>query len=484
MVNSSKTVMVMDLSTSEFLYESVANDLTEQIRSGAYRPGSRLPSVRQYSGQKQVSVTTVLQAYRLLEDRGLIEARPQSGYYVRLPAIVPPPEPEISSPQRDPCLISKRELAMMVLRDAENPGLVQLGAALPNPELLPTAKLNRILANLAREGGTLSNQVSFPPGHIGLRVQVARRAALAGCNLSPADIVVTAGCSEAMELCLRAVCRPGDIVAIESPTFFGVLQSIESLGLQALEIPTHPRDGISLEALRFAIEHNPVKACLVVANFNNPLGSCMPDDNKKELAALLARHQIPLIEDDISGEIYFSETRPAPIKAYDKNGMVLLCSSFSKDVGPGYRVGWTAPGRFRSVVEWLKFAATGGSPMLPQMAVAEFIASGGYDHHLRRLRRDYAYSVEQMTQAVTRAFPSGVRVTRPAGGFVLWVQLPENVDALDLYVHALRAGVTLAPGDLFSATRQHRNFIRLNAALWNHEIERAIERLGDLAQSL
>lgn len=473
----------MDLIPSEHLYESIANDVAEQIRAGAYRPGSRLPSVRQYSGQKQVSVTTVLQAYRLLEDRGLIEARPQSGYYVRLPAISSPPEPEISSPQIDPCVVSKRELALMILHDAENPGLVQLGAALPNPELLPTTKLNRILANLARESGPESNQVSFPPGYEGLRVQVARRQALAGCNLSPADIVVTAGCSEAMELCLRAVCKPGDIVAIESPTFFGVLQSIEALGLQALEIPTHPRDGISLSALRFAIEHNPVKACLVVANFNNPLGSCIPDANKRELATLMAKHEIPLIEDDISGEIYFSETRPLPIKAYDKHGLVLLCSSFSKDVGPGYRIGWTAPGRFRPVVEWLKSTATVGSPMLTQMAVAEFIASGGYDHHLRRLRRDYAYSVEQMTQSVMKNFPSGVRVTHPTGGFVIWVQLPDNVDALDLYSHALRAGVTLAPGDLFSATRQYRNFIRLNAALWNREIERAIERLGDLARN-
>lgn len=476
--------VAMERSSSDFLYESIAAELTDQIQSGAYPPGNRLPSVRRYSGQKQISVTTVLQAYRLLEDRGLIEARPQSGYYVRVPAVVPPPEPEISSPQIDPCLVSKRELAMMILRDAENPGLVQLGAALPNPELLPTAKLNRILATLAREGGALSNQVSFPPGYEGLRVQVARRAALAGCNLSPNEIIVTAGCTEAMEICLRAVCKPGDIVAIESPTFFGILQTIESLGLQALEIPTHPRDGISLEALRFAIEHNPVKACLVVANYNNPLGSCVPEDNKKELAALAARHEIPLIEDDISGEIYFSETRPAPIKAYDKNGWVLLCSSFSKDVGPGYRVGWTAPGRFRQMVEWIKFTVNVGSPMLPQMAVAEFIASGGYDHHLRRLRRDYAYYVEQMSQAVMRAFPAGVRVTRPSGGFVIWVQLPENVDALDLYAHALRAGVTLAPGDLFSATRQYRNFIRLNAALWNREVERAIERLGDLARSL
>lgn len=475
-------------SPKDHLYETIAAEIAAGIAAGAFRPGDRLPSVRQLSQQKKISVSTILQAYLLLETRGLIEARPQSGYYVRMPASSTLsealPEPEISSPEPDPTQVGLRELVMMVLRDTENPALVQLGTALANPELLPTQKLNRIMATLAREAGDQGNAISFPPGYEGLRAQIARRAALTGVNLSPGEIVITSGCSEAIELCLRATCRAGDIVAIDSPTYFGILQSIESLGLNALEIPTHPRDGMSLEALRFAVEHNPVKAVLVVANFNNPLGACMPDEAKREMVELLARHDIPLIEDDISAEIYFSEARPLPVKAFDRNGLVLWCSSFSKDVGPGYRVGWTAPGRYRATVEWLKFASSVGTPTLPQMAVAEFIASGGYDHHLRRLRREYAFNVAQMSQAVKRAFPESARVTRPAGGFVLWVQLPEQVDSLELYAQALKAGVTLAPGYLFSATRQYKNFIRLNAAAWNKDVERAIGRLGKLVKEL
>jgi DNA-binding transcriptional MocR family regulator len=475
--------------TKDFLYEALAADLTGLIASGTFRPGDRLPSVRKLSAQRKISVSTVLQAYMLLEDRGLIEARPQSGYYVRSGERQRPPEsmhlsllePEISSPEPDPAQVGLRDLVMHVLRDSENPNLVQLGTALPNRDLLPTKRLNRIVAMLAREQEEQSNGYFFPPGYEPLRVQIAKRAIVAGCNLSPADIVITAGCSEAIELCLRAVCRAGDIVAIESPTYFGILQSIEALGLKALEIPTHPREGISLSALRFALEHNPVRACLVVSNFNNPLGSCMPDDAKRELVALLAQHEIPLIEDDISGEIYFSEQRPAVAKAFDRKGLVLLCSSFSKDVCPGYRVGWTAPGRVKSMVDWLKFASNGVTASLPQMAVAEFIACGSYDHHLRRLRREYAFNVEQMTQAVVRYFPEGTRVTRPSGGFVLWVQLPETVDSLDLYRQALRVGVTLAPGYIFSAAPKFRNFIRLNAAVWSKEVERAIGRLGELA---
>ena len=479
----------MDTSpTKDFLYESLAADLTGLIASGTFRPGDRLPSVRRLSAQRKVSVSTVLQAYMLLEERELIEVRPQSGYYVRTeerqraldPRRISLPELEISSPEPDPAQVGLRELVMHVVRDSENPNLVQLGTALPNRDLLPTKRLNRIVATLAREQEQQSNGYFFPPGYEPLRVQIAKRAVVAGCSLSPADIVTTAGCSEAMELCLRAVCRPGDIVAIESPTYFGILQSIEALGLKALEIPTHPRDGISLGALRFALEHNPVRACLVVSNFNNPLGSCMPEEAKRELVELLAAHEIPLIEDDISGEIYYTEQRPVAAKTFDRKGLVLLCSSFSKDVCPGYRVGWTAPGRFKSAVEWLKFASSGVTASLPQMAVAEFIACGSYDHHLRRLRREYAFNVNQMTQAVVRGFPEGTRVTRPAGGFVLWVQLPETVDSLVLYRQALKVGVTLAPGYIFSASQKFRNFIRLNAAVWSKEVERAIGRLGEL----
>lgn len=464
-------------------YEQVADDLARLIESGTYRPGDRIPSVRQMSVRQQVSVTTILQAYAALENRGLIEARPQSGYYVRSHIPRPAPEPEISAPQPDPAQVGMRELTMMVLHDTSNPELIQLGTAVPNPALLPTAKLNRILTTIARTIGTKSGEYDFPPGCEALRVQVAQRAVAAGCRLAPSDIVTTCGCIEAVELSLRAVCRPGDTVAIESPAYFGMLQALEALNLRALEIPTHPRDGISLEALRFAIEHTPVRACLVNSNFHNPLGSCPPDDLKKELVELLARHEIPLIENDVSGEIYFGEHRPSVARAYDRKGLVLLCSSFSKDLAPGYRVGWLAPGKFKSTVEWLKFTTNIGTPTLAQLAIAEFLAGGGYDHHLRRIRRAYARHVSLMSQAVMRAFPDGTRVTRPQGGFVLWIQLPNRVDSLQLYRLSLRAGIAITPGYIFSATDRYRDFIRLNAAFWGEREERAVQRLGQLITS-
>ena len=463
------------------LYEKIAYNIAKLIKEGTYRPGERIPSVRQMSKQQGVSISTVLQAYLVLENQGVIEARPQSGYYVRTPELDLLPEPETSSPGLDPSHVSLHELMMMVvMRDSLNPNLVQLGAAMPNLELLPTERLNRILSRLARRSGKEAHQYELPPGLEELRVQIAQRSLGFGCRFSPNDIIITSGGVEAIDLCLHAVCKPGDIVAIESPMYFGTLQSLEVHGLRALEIPTHQRDGISLDALKFAIEHNPIKAVLTISNFNNPLGSYIPDEKKKELVELLAAHDIPLIENDVSGEIYFTEKRPFVAKSYDKKGLVMLCSSFSKDISPALRVGWTAPGRFKNELEWLKLTSSTAVATLPQMAVAEFLESGGYDHHLRSIRREYANNVNLLSQAVTRYFPSETRVTRPSGGFVLWVQLPENVDSLELYTLALKNNITLTPGYLFSPTNQFSNFIRLNAAAWTYPIERAVERLGEM----
>jgi DNA-binding transcriptional MocR family regulator len=465
-------------------YQELAEKIAELIRQGTYPPGERIPSVRQMSRQQNLSISTVLQAYSVLEREGLIEPRPQSGYYVRTQTEARLPEPETSSPRRDPSLVSLHELVVMLIRDSGDPDLIKLGAAIPHIDERLMQKLNQIIAKVIRQQGVNAHQYQFPPGLDALRVQIARRMVNAGCHFSPSDILITSGGTEAIDFSLHAVCRPGDIVAIESPCYFATLQMLEVHGLRALEIPTHPRDGISLEALEFAIEHNPVRAVIVISNFNNPLGSQIPEERKKALVDLLAKHDIPLIENDVSGELYFGEKRPLVCKAFDTKGLVILLSSFSKDISPGLRLGWIAPGRFSAEVEWLKLTLSASSPTLPQMAVAEFLESGGYDHHLRRIRRDYARNVQLMSDAVMRHFPEGTRLTRPSGGFVLWVQLPENVDSLELYKIALQGGITLAPGHVFSATYQFSNFIRLNAATFNYSIERALERLGEMINQL
>lgn len=466
------------------LYEQVAGRIADLIAQGTLRPGERIPSVRRLSRQQSVSITTILEAYRLLEDRGLIEARPQSGHYVRVLPLSSPAEPEATQPRGGPARVQIDDLVMRVLRSIGQPGFVDLGAASPAPELLPSDKLHRAMAAAARRLTTRGNQYCAPPGLKALRVQIARRTLDAGCSLAPDDFVVTCGAQEALSLALRAVCEPGDAVALESPTYFGVLQALELFGLKAVEIATHPRDGIDLRALRKVLRDMPIKAVAVAPSFSNPLGSCMPDAHKEELVALLARKGIPLVEDDTFGDLPFGPHRPRVAKAFDRTGNVLLCSSFSKTLAPGYRVGWIAGGRFQERVERLKFVTNVTTPTLPQYAIAEVLANGGYDRHLRKVRRVYAQQMDLMTAAIARHFPAGTRATRPAGGFVLWVELPRRVDSLALFERARKAGITLVPGPLFSPKQGFRNFIRLNAAYWSPEVEAALRLLGSLATEL
>ena len=465
---------------SDFLYERVADRITQFIDRGTLKPGDRLPSIRKLSTQMEVSISTVLQAYVALERKEVIEARPQSGFYVRTHHRLPP-EPKPSNPSSVVTRVGVSELVSQFVQNVQDPEIVQFGLSTPSPDLLPIKRLNRVLTMVAHREGARGVSYDFPPGCLALRQEIAKRSLDLGYTLSSDEIVTTNGTMEALNLCLRAVAKAGDVIAIESPTFYGTLQVIESLGMKAVEIATDPRDGINLNALETAIKRQRVKACLLIPTFHNPLGSCMPDGNKRSLVEMLARRQIPLIEDDIYGDLCFGPTRPKTAKTYDKEGLVLLCSSFSKTLAPGYRVGWTAPGKFKAQVEILKFMNTFASATLTQLAIAEFLHSGGYERYLRKIRRVLAARVQQMSHAIGRYFPEGTRLTRPLGGYVLWVDLPRSVDSFELYNNALRDKIMIIPGPLFSAKQKYRNFIRLSCSQpWSDRVDDAVRALGSL----
>ena len=474
---ASHTAALLDC--EDTLYKQVALRISELIEHGTLRPGERGPSVRRCSEQQNVSIATVMLAYRLLENRGIIEGRPQSGYYVRAQRWASAPEPGRSKPTSRPVDVRVSDLIMQVVKAGRNPSLVRLGATLPSPELFPLEQLHRAMSSVGRRSPLAANTYDPPPGNLALRVQVARRAMEAGCTLAPDDIITTIGVTEALNLCLRAVARPGDVIGIESPAFFGVLQIIESLGMRVCEIPTYPREGICLDELGERLKRCRIKACVFTLNYSNPLGSCMPDDKKEKLVRMLAERKVPLIEDDLYGNLTFASKRPKAAKAFDEDGWVMLCDSFTKTLSPGYRVGWVAPGRFKQKVEFLKFVNTAANPSLPQMAIAEFLQNGGFDRHLRKIRRCYASQMQCMNAAVSRYFPPGTKATRPEGGMCLWVELPSHVNALEVYHQAMAAKISTAPGPIFSAKQKFQNFIRLNFGNpWTEKIENAVKDLG------
>ena len=463
------------------LYLQVAYQIEGQIRKGALRVGDRVPSIRGLRRQQGVSVSTVLQAYFWLENQGWIEPRPQSGFYVRAPYAELPPEPEFHASQSIPTEVGIAGLLDEIVNSIGDRRYVPLGAAAASPALYPNAKLNKIITKIARTNPEHSGRYELANGMETLRRQIARRAIAYGCSFSPNDVTITCGGMEALNVAVRAIARPGDVIAIESPTYFAVLQIIESLGMKAIEIPTHPRGGMDLNALSRAIRKHRVRGCISIANCHNPLGFILSDDYKKDLVELLTKHDVPLIEDDIYGDLAFTADRPKTAKSFDTQGIVLLCSSFSKVLAPGFRIGWIEAGRFRDAVRRLKFINTIASPSLPQLVIAEFIQSGGYDRYLRGLRETLQRQGQLYSQAAARYFPEGTKISRPAGGFVLWLELPKKVDALKLYRLAGLQHIKIIPGVIFSATGQFKNYIRMSYGFpLDDTIDSALCTLGKL----
>ncbi len=468
-----------------YKYDQVSRYIMDLIDQGTLKPGDRAPSLRKLSKSLKVSIATVNQAYLTLEEKGVLKARPQSGFYVHadLNREIATPKPIISTCQ--PRKVRFGELFEEIFAISNDPHIAPFAAARPSMELMPAKALMRETRSVIARHALESMDYCFPPGHDKLRQQIALRYTDLGLNVPPEEIIITNGATEGLSLALQTVAKRGDIIAVESPTYFSVLRLIEKMGMLALEIDSDPQTGISLDALEFALDTMDITAMLLVPNFNNPAGSLMPSAHKREVVRLLGERGIPLIEDDVYGDLYFGDERPDICKCYDEQGLVLSSSSFSKTLAPGFRMGWVTGGRFHDrLLEW-KQATSSASPSLQQLAVAEFLRSGQYDRHLARLRKAFRAQVEKARFMIARLFPEGTRISDPQGGFVLWIELPRGTNCFELYNEALQQGIGITPGMLFSATRKFRNYIRINCGFpWSEENERALEKLAEIAKRL
>ena len=449
------------------------------IESGVLRAGDRIPSVRRFGRQHRVSVPTVIQAYVQLENQRLIEARPRSGFYVCPRHSVRLNEPVASN--RTPAATGLRifDGLMPMARDMIDPSLVPLGGATPSPKLLPLDKLVRITSSMARNSTQASMSYDPAPGCLPLRKELSRRSLDWGCSLTTDEFIITNGASEALNLALHATTRPGDTVLVESPTYYGLLHIIAQLNRKVIAIPSSARDGILIDAAASAMKRHRVGAMVITPNFANPTGSLMPESNRRDLLALAGKHGIPLIEDDIYGDLPHEGERPRCLKALDTCGGVILCGSFSKTLAPGLRVGYIAGGLYHQKILRMKTALNLGCASLPPLTVAEFLRTGGYERHLRKLRHTFRQHVCKMREALAGHFPDGTRVSNPSGGFVLWVELKGKSDALLAFEEARAAGISIAPGPLFSATGEFKNCLRLSCGFpWSERTEAALKTLA------
>jgi DNA-binding transcriptional MocR family regulator len=467
----------------DHLYLEVSERIEKLIEKKALKVGDKLLSVRALSKEQGISLSTAFQAYYHLESKGLIEARPQSGYYVRFSPQHTLNIPHVCKPAEEVMPVSIDEMISSVYNDLRAEKLLNFSLGAPSHELLPSAKLNKSVVHALRANTDSCLGYEHVQGNVGLRAQIARLSFNWGGALSEDDVVITNGCMEALSLSLKAVTKPGDAVAIESPTYFGIFQAMESLGLKVVEIPTDPVTGVDLDVLASAIPRFDIKACLFVCNFNNPLGSVMPDEKKKSLVEMLTRKNIPLIEDDIYGELFFGKNRPRTCQTFDKNGIVIQCGSFSKSLAPGYRIGWTIPGKYRDRIVQLKRMNNVSTNTLAQNAIAHFLENGRYELHLRHLRKSLHTNCLRYVQAISDFFPDDTRVSRPQGGFTIWLELNRRIDGYKIHKSALRQHIGIAPGQIFSLKGQFSNCFRISFGLpWSDKVEGGIRTLSEIVK--
>ncbi|ASZ13901.1 PLP-dependent aminotransferase family protein [Chitinophaga pendula] len=464
----------------DFLYNEIAEGIAGQIRSGVLKPGDRLPSVRLLCQQHNVGMNTAKRVFLELEAQSLIDARPQSGYFVSQRSFRELPLPETSRPSVLAAEEEPNELVSKVYANMGRNDLTLLSIAGPSGDLLPLAKLKKeiIRANQVLQTGGI--EYESVQGNLQLRRMVALRSVEWGGSLHENDLITTAGGMEALSFCLMALSKPGDTLAMESPCYPGILQLAVSLGLKVLELPTHPVTGIEIADLKHVISK--IDLCLLVPNFNTPLGSCMPDENKREIVTLLEKHNIPLIEDDVYGDLFFGSKRPKCCKSYDRSGNVIWCSSVSKTLAPGYRVGWIAPGKFKDKIMKLKLVHVISSTTLVQEAVANFLKTGKYESHLRQFRRTLDNNCQNYIRTIAEYFPEGTKTSRPQGGLALWVEFDKDVNTAKLYDLAIKQGISIAPGRMFSLQDQFHNCMRLCIGLpWSETLNTTLKHLGKLS---
>ncbi len=460
-------------------YEQLAEQVTDQIRDGLYRPGERLPSVRDMARREALSLTTVASAYGLLEQRRLVESRPRSGYFVRLMSSAALEPPRSCNVPAHPLPVASSQLMVDTLSVAHSDG-VNLLTAYPHCEENVHTSLKRAFVRTAKHGHYLRLGYGPLEGELELRRQVARQALDYCVSTTADDIIMTAGCQEAITLALQALTNPGDVIAVESPCYPGFVQMIATFGLHAVQIPADPDTGLDLDALETALTRWPVRLVLAVPTFSNPLGGSMPPEHRKRLVSLLNMHDLPLIEDNIYADLAFDHHYRAAVKAFDTEKRVILCGSLSKSLDPKFRTGWIIPGCYYSEVLHQKYVSTLGMPTMAQLALANWLDGTAFQRHLRRAREGYAHRHAQLCEWVHQEFPTGTRVSRPAGGLALWLELPGSADTTQLFYEAREAGIHFSPGELFATDSRFRHCLRLIFAQpWTTERRRAIRWLGD-----
>ena len=468
-----------------FQYEKVEKRIMGMISQGMLNPGEKLPSLRSVSRNMGFSLTTVIQAYAELEKKGVIQSRERSGFFVH-PDLSPLDKPDKGEAfNANPTSVNLSSRIQAVLDMVGRHNVLPFGVACPSEAVLPGKKLATIMGRVCREFPARSMEYETITGSAELKTQLAMRCMESGMQTGPGDLIITSGALEGISIALRALTRPGDNVIVQSPTYYCFLQLLEVLKLRAIEVPSCPESGISPNDVAQALSRFNISAAVLCPTYNNPDGSLTTESAKREITRMMAQRNIPLIEDDVYGEVSFTQPRPRTCKNFDQDKNVILCSSFSKTLAPGYRIGWMLPGKYFDRCLEVKATTNVCTATPPQLALAEALKSGLYDQHIKRYLKVIADQMQTIRYSVGRYFPEGTRATSPSGGLALWLELDRSVHGRKVFEKALEQNVGIVPGFLFSPSDRFTNFIRLTVTgRWDREMEEGIKVLGEIINNI
>ncbi|GAB3480059.1 aminotransferase-like domain-containing protein [Marinomonas epiphytica] len=456
------------------LYESLAHQFIDDIKSHKLAVGTRLPALRTLAKQHQVSLTTATKTYDYLQQTGWIYAQPQSGYFVSSDASThtsPTPNTHIALhriEQRDP-----KEFAPEKGYNPSSGLFTPLGTSMIAPQLQPTEELQRAIKRATRRAGKQLFSYPEPEGENSLRHALAQHFQKDRFAFLAKELVITNGCIDAVRIAIQALTKEGDTIAIASPCFSGLLDLLVGMSRNVIEIPVQPT-GIDLDYFESVLQQKAVSASLFSTSNINPIGNSLPVQQKQALAHLSAKYKVPMIEDDIYFELSHHQQATLPAKHWDTQGYVVWCGSVSKTLAAGLRLGWCLPGRFYNAYLHQQLATGFGVNPLIQSALAEFINTGEYRRHVNKMRLKLTQQVHEYRQFMFQHLPANSKISLPQGGMVLWIQVP-HLDSTQLEKQALVKNIEIRSGACFSTHTFYHDCFRINCG-WPLQVQ------GDTSQ--
>jgi 2-aminoadipate transaminase len=456
------------------LYRQVVDQIAARITNGSLPPGARLPPVRELAAALDLTRLTVHSAYTELQARGLIESHVGRGSFVAAAAKGLPSGGAAQAPER----WQAQSVLADLMRLAEQPELISFAQALPAPETYPAQALARALSAATRE----SSSLGYGPiaGDPALREQICRLLLERGVAARPDEVLITAGAQQGIDLALRALASPDDVVLVEEPGYPGMLEVAARRGQRLVGVPVDD-GGIVVAALAAACATHHPRLLYTVPTFHNPTGVSLAAERREALLRVARTYDLLIVEDDIYGLLGYDGPTPPALKSLDTDGRVVYCMSFSKALAPGLRLGaLVASQELLPDLAGAKHSADLVCSPLLQRALAIYLQGGRFAAHLQEVRALYRTRRDALLAALA-GLPPGCDWTRPQGGLNLWIELPEGVHERDFVESAIQRGVGVAPGAAFFVQPRSHAYVRLCFGAHPPErLERGVGILGEV----